>query len=140
MLNQISVFVENKTGRLASVMKVLTDNAIDIRAMTIADTTDFGIVRLVVKDADGALKLLKENGFTANVTQVAAFSVPDQPGGMYSVIDAFESAGINIEYCYSLVTNKEGRASVAVRVDDNAKAIEVLNAKGIPQITADDLG
>lgn len=140
MLNQISVFVENKTGRLASVMKVLTDNNTDIRAMTIADTTDFGIVRLVVKDAESALKLLKENGFTANLTQVAAFSVPDQPGGMYSVIDAFESAGINIEYCYSLVTNKEGRASVAVRVDDNAKAIEVLEAKGIPQISAEDLG
>ena len=140
MLNQISVFVENKTGRLASVMKVLTDNNTDIRAMTIADTTDFGIVRLVVKDAESALKLLKENGCTANLTQVVAFSVPDQPGGMYSVIDAFESAGINIEYCYSLVTNKEGRASVAVRVDDNAKAIEVLEAKGIPQISAEDLG
>lgn len=140
MLNQISVFVENKTGRLASVMKVLTDNSIDIRAMTIADTTDFGIVRLVVKNADAALKLLKENGFTANITQVAAFSVPDQPGGMYSVIDAFESAGINIEYCYSLVTNKEGRASVAVRVDDNDKAAKVLEEKGIPQISEEDLG
>ena len=140
MLNQISVFVENKTGRLASVMKVLTDNSIDIRAMTIADTTDFGIVRLVVKDADAALKLLKENGFTANVTQVAAFSVPDQPGGMYSVIDAFECAGINIEYCYSLVTNKQGRASVAVRVDDNDKAVKVLDEKGIPQISEEDLG
>ncbi len=140
MLNQISVFVENKTGRLASVMQVLTDNSVDIRAMTIADTTDFGIVRLVVKNADSALKLLKENGFTANITQVAAFSVPDQPGGMYSVIDAFESAGINIEYCYSLVTNKEGRASVAVRVDDNDKAVKVLEEKGIPQISEEDLG
>ena len=140
MLNQISVFVENKTGRLASVMKVLTDNSIYIRAMTIADTTDFGIVRLVVKDADAALKLLKENGCTANITKVVAFSVPDQPGGMYSVIDAFESAGINIEYCYSLVTNKEGRASVAVRVDDNDKAVKVLEDKGIPQISEEDLG
>ncbi len=140
MLNQISVFVENKTGRLASVMKVLTDNNIDIRAMTIADTTDFGIVRLVVRDADNALKLLKANDCTANLTKVVAFSVPDQPGGMFSVIDAFESAGINIEYCYSLVTNKEGRASVAVRVDNNDKAIEVLNAKGISLISEDDLG
>lgn len=139
MLNQISVFVENKTGRLASVMKVLTDNSIDIRAMTIADTTDFGIIRLVVKDADNALKLLKADGYTANITQVAAFSVPDQPGGMYSVIDAFESEGINIEYCYSLVTNKEGRASVAVRVDDNAKAEQVLTAKGIKLISAEEL-
>ncbi len=139
MLNQISVFVENKTGRLASVMKILTDNNIDIRAMTIADTTDFGIVRFVVKNHEEALKILKDNDCTANATQVVAFSVPDQPGGMYSVIDAFESAGINIEYCYSLVTNKEGRASVAVRVDDNDKAIEVLNAKGIGLISVDDI-
>ena len=139
MLNQISVFVENKTGRLASVMKILTDNNIDIRAMTIADTTDFGIVRFVVKDHEKALKILKENDCTANATKVVAFSVPDQPGGMYSVIDAFENAGINIEYCYSLVTNKEGRASVAVRVDSNEKAIEVLNTKGIALITVDDI-
>ena len=139
MLEQISVFVENKTGRLASVMKILTDNNIDIRAMTIADTTDFGIIRLMVKEPANALKILKDNECSAKITQVVAFSVPDQPGGMFSVIDAFESEGINIEYCYSLVTNKEGRASVAVRVDDNAKAEQVLSAKGIKMITAEEL-
>ena len=140
MLNQLSVFVENKAGRLASVMKILNDNNIDIRAMTIADTTDFGIVRMIIKNYEDALKILKDNDCTVNATKVVAFSVPDQPGGMYSVIDAFESAGINIEYCYSLVTNKEGRASVAVRVDNNDKAVEVLNAKGISLISEDDLG
>ncbi len=139
MLEQISVFIENKKGRLASVMGILKDNNIDIRAMTIADTTDFGIIRIVVKDADGALAILRESGCTATKTKVIAFSVPDQPGGMHSVIDAFESAGINIEYCYSLVTNKEGRASVAIRVDDNDKATEVLTEKGIGLITADDI-
>ncbi len=139
MLNQISVFVENKAGRLASVMKILTDNNIDIRALTIADTTDFGIVRLVVKDAENALNILKDNGCSATITQVVAFSVPDQPGGMYSVIDAFEEAGINIEYCYSLVTYKEGSASAIVRVADNAKAVEVLNAKGIKLISEDEI-
>lgn len=140
MLNQISVFVENKAGRLASVMKILNDNGIDIRAMTIADTTDFGIVRMIIKNHEEALKILKENDCTVNCTKVVAFSVPDSPGGMYSVIDAFESAGINIEYCYSLVTNKEGSASVAVRVDDNDKAIEVLNEKGIRLIDETDIG
>ena len=139
MLNQISVFVENKTGRLASVMKILTDNNIDIRALTIADTTDFGIIRLVVKDSESALTILKDNGCSANITQVVAFNVPDSPGGMYSVIDAFESAGINIEYCYSLVTYKEGNASVIVRVADNNKAEELLLSKGIKLITADEL-
>ncbi len=139
MLNQISVFVENKTGRLASVMKILSDNNIDIRALTIADTTDFGIVRLVVKDSENALKILKENDCTATVTKVIAFSVPDKPGGMYSVIDAFENAGINIEYCYSLVTYKEGSASVIVRVADNEKAAELLNSMNIKLISSEDL-
>ncbi len=139
MLNQISVFVENKTGRLASVMKILTDNNIDIRALTIADTTDYGIVRLVVKDYETALKILKDNDCTATVTKVLAFSVPDTPGGMYSVIDAFENAGINIEYCYSLVTYKEGSASVIVRVADNDKAAEVLSARGIKLISEEDI-
>ena len=139
MLNQISVFVENKAGRLASVMKILKDNSIDIRALTIADTTDFGIVRLVVKDAENALKILKDNGCSATITKVVAFSVPDQPGGMYSVIDAFEEAGINIEYCYSLVTSKEGSASAIVRVADDAKAVEVLNKKGISLISEEEI-
>ena len=139
MLEQISVFIENKKGRLASVMGVLNNNNIDIRAMTIADTTDFGIIRFIVKDVASALSILKENGCTATKTKVIAFSVPDVPGGMHSVIEAFESAEINIEYCYSLVTNKEGRASVAIRVDDNDKATEVLNAKGIKLLTIDDI-
>ncbi len=140
MLNQISVFVENKTGRLASVMKILSDNKIDIRALTIADTTDFGIVRLVVKDYEAAVKILKDNDCTATLTKVVAFNVPDTPGGMYSVIDAFENAGINIEYCYSLVTFKEGSASVIVRVEDNAKAEELLKNMNIKLISVEDLG
>ena len=139
MLEQISVFIENKTGRLASVMGILKDNNIDIRAMTIADTTDFGIIRFIVKDAAAALAILKENGCTATKTKIIAFSVPDEPGGMYSVIDAFENAGINVEYCYSLVTNQEGRASVAVRVDNNDKAAEVLAEKGIKLLTIEDI-
>ena len=81
MLEQISVFIENKKGRLASVMGILKDNNIDIRAMTIADTTDFGIIRFIVKDVATALSILKENGCTATKTKVIAFSVPDTPGG-----------------------------------------------------------
>ncbi len=120
-------------------MEILNNNNIDIRAMTIADTTDFGIIRIIVKDSDAALSILRDNGCTATKTKVIAFSVPDEPGGMYSAIDAFESAGINVEYCYSLVTNKEGRASVAVRVDDNDKATEVLNTKGIKLLDIGDI-
>lgn len=139
MLKQISVFVENKTGRLASVMKILGDNKIDVRALTIADTTDFGIVRLVVKDAEGTLKILKENGCTATVTKLAAFTVPDSAGGLYSVIEAFDTAGINVEYCYSLMTNKQGEADIVVRVEDYDKAAELLTSKGIRLISEDDI-
>ena len=138
-VKQISVFIENKKGKLAEATRFIADHNINLRALSIADTTDFGIVRFVVRNAEDALKLLKENGCTATKTKVIAFSVPDAPGGMYSAIDAFESAGINVEYCYSLVTNKEGRASVAVRVDDNEKATEVLTAKGIKLLEIDDI-
>ena len=139
MLEQISVFIENKTGRLASVMGILKENNIDLRAITIADTTDFGIIRIVVKDAAGALSILKENGCTATKTKVLGFTVPDYSGALFDVIAAFEEAGINVEYCYSLMCKREGQADIVVRVDNNDKATEVLTSKGIKLLEANDI-
>ncbi len=139
MLEQISVFIENKTGRLAYVMEILNNNKVDVRAITIADTTDFGIIRIIVKDAAGTLAILKENGCTATITKVVGFTVPDNSGALYEVIDAFEEAGINVEYCYSLMCRKEGQADIAVRVDNNDKAVEVLSAKSIKLLSAEDI-
>ncbi len=139
MLEQISVFIENKKGRLASVMEILNNNKIDIRAMTIADTTDFGIIRIVVKDAPAALSILKESGCTATKTKVIGFTIPDYSGALYEVIGAFEAAEINVEYCYSLMCKREGQADIIVRVDDNEKAAEVLKAKNIKLLSADDI-
>lgn len=139
MLRQISVFIENKTGRLASVMEILNNNKIDIRAMTIADSTDFGIIRIVVKDAEGTLAILRENGCTATSTKVIGFTIPDYSGALYDVIGAFEEAGINVEYCYSLMCKREGQADIVVRVDNNDKAIEVLTAKNIKLLSPDDI-
>lgn len=139
MLEQISVFIENKKGRLASVMGILNNNKIDIRALTIADTTDFGIIRIVVKDAKTTLSILKENDCTATVTKVIGFTIPDASGSLYEVIEAFEEAGINVEYCYSLMCKREGQADIVVRVDDNEKAVEILEKKNIKLLSADDI-
>jgi len=139
MLEQISVFIENKTGRLASVMEILKNNEIDIRALTIADTTDFGIIRIVVKDATGTLAILKEQGCTATVTKVIGFTIPDYSGSLYDVINAFEDAGINVEYCYSLMCKRVGQADIVVRVDNKEKAIDVLSAKKITLLNPEDI-
>ena len=139
MLEQISVFIENKTGRLASVMEVLKNNEIDIRALTIADTTDFGIIRIVVKDASETLSILKAQGCTATVTKVIGFTIPDYSGALYDVINAFEEAEINVEYCYSLMCKRPGQADIVVRVDNNEKAIDVLSAKNITLLNAEDI-
>ncbi|MBQ8842060.1 MAG: hypothetical protein IJZ65_05465 [Ruminiclostridium sp.] len=139
MLEQISVFIENKKGRLASVMEILNNNKIDIRALTIADTTDFGIIRIVVKDAKTTLSILKENDCTATVTKVIGFTISDASGSLYEVIGAFEEAGINVEYCYSLMCKRAGEADIVVRVDDKDKAVEVLEKMNIKLLSADDI-
>lgn len=139
MLDQISVFVENKTGRLASVMEILHQNNVDIRALTVADTTDFGIIRIVVKNAEAVLKILRDNGCTAKITKVIGFTVPDYSGGLLEVINEFENAGINVEYCYSLMFRKDGKADIVVRVEDNDAAIKVLENKGISLVNSEDI-
>ncbi len=139
MLDQISVFVENKTGRLASIMEILNRNKIDIRALTIADTTDFGIVRIVVNGTEKALEALRSSGCTATVTKVIGFTIPDYSGALFEVINAFEEAGINIEYCYSLMGKKEGQADIVVRVENNDEAIKLLSSKNIKLISTEDI-
>ncbi len=139
MLKQISIFIENKTGRLAYVMEILKNNEVDIRALTIADSTDFGIIRIVVKDSDKTLAILKENDCTATVTKVIGFTIPDYAGSMFDVIDAFEEAGINVEYCYSLMCKRPGEADIVVRVDDNDKAVKLLEDKNIKLLNPEDI-
>jgi hypothetical protein len=139
MLDQISVFVENKEGRLCAIMELLNEAKINIRAMTIADTTDFGIVRLIVNDTKKALLTLKEGGFTTNITGVIAFSIEDKFGSLYNVIKTFGDNGLNIEYSYSLMGKEQGRADIAVRVDDREKAMDILQKNGIKLITAEDV-
>lgn len=139
LIDQISVFVENKTGRLAAVMKLLNKNGIDIRAMTIADTTDFGILRIIVNDSAKAISALKAEGCTATVTKVIAFTIPDVSGALYEVVDVLNDNKINVEYLYSVMGKNAGRADIVIRVEDNDEAIKVLKANNIQLITSDEL-
>ncbi len=131
MVKQISVFLENKAGRLASVTKVLGDNRINIRALSIADTSDFGILRLIVNDPEKAYKVLKKAGYTVSETEVIAVEVPDTPGGLARVLDIMGEASINIEYLYAFIGKASEDALVIFKVEDPERAVEVFKANGV---------
>lgn len=126
LVKQISVFLENKSGRLAEVTKTLGDKGIDISALSIADTTDFGILRLIVNKPEQAEKILQENGFTVSCTSVIAIAVQDQPGGLAAALEILDRESIGIEYMYAFVGKKEKEAMVILRVDAPEKAIGIL--------------
>lgn len=130
-IKQISIFLENKSGRLARVTRVLGDNGINIRALSIADTTDFGILRLIVNDPDKAYKVLKEAGFSVNSTDVIAVEINDSPGGLACSLEYLRGASINIEYLYAFLTKSSSAALVVFRVEQIDEAIRVLQGKGI---------
>jgi hypothetical protein len=139
MVKQISVFIENKKGRLYKLTKALGDEGIDLIALSIADTTNFGILRCIVNDPEKALKVLKEAGFTANTTEVLAVEVPDIPGGLASVLDILTSADISVEYLYSFVRTKSDSALILFRVEEIEKAIEVLKKNNINILSNQDV-
>ncbi len=130
-IKQISVFLENKSGRLAKVTRVLGENGVNIRALSIADTTDFGILRLIVNDPDTAYRVLKEAGFSVNVTDVIAVEIPDVPGGLADPLDCLKDANINIEYLYAFLTRATKAALVVFRVEQIDEAARVLQDRGV---------
>jgi hypothetical protein len=131
-VKQISVFLENKSGRLADVTRSLGINGINIRALSIADTTDFGILRLIVNKPDEANKVLRNEGFMVSETEVIAVDVPDRPGGLADVLEILGQAGINIEYLYAFIGATSNEALVIFRVEDCEGAMKALQAKNIP--------
>lgn len=110
-VEQISIFLENKSGRLADVAGVLAESGINIRALSLADTTDFGILRLIVNDTEKAKQVLKSNGFTVGKTEVIAVEVADRPGGLAEILTIVKDEGINVEYMYAFVQKAEARRS-----------------------------
>ncbi len=140
VLKQVSVFLENKSGRLAEVAKVMGENDIDISALSIADTTDFGILRLIVNKPDKAVRVLDENGFTVGTTEVIAISVEDQPGGLAAALNTLDQAKVDIEYMYAFIGNRaSGRAMVIIRVENPETAIAALKQNGIDVLPSADV-
>jgi len=129
-VEQIAVFLENRSGRLAEITSIIAENNINIRALSVADTADFGILRLIVDKVEDAEKALKEKGFTVGKTTVIAVEVPDRTGGLAEVLDCVQKIGLNVEYMYAFV-NKTGENAVLIfRFDDMTMAIDSLQANG----------
>lgn len=139
MIKQISIFVENKAGRLKAMTNILKDNNIDIRALSIADTKDFGILRLIVNDPDKACGVLKDAECTVTITNVLAVGVDDNPGGLAKVMDTLYENSISVEYMYAFVSKSEDVAYVILRVADNKKAAEILENAGIKLLTSQEI-
>lgn len=133
-VEQLSVFLENKAGRLAEVASILGHNDVNIRALSLADTTDFGILRLIVNDREKAKKVLKGAGFTVGITQVIAVEVEDRPGGLARILKMLADQGINVEYMYAFVERSSGNAVLIFKFEDLDKAIEVLKGYGVKVI------
>ena len=128
MFRQVSVFLENKQGRLRDVLKLLADNSIDIRALTIAETADYGVLRLIVDNADKAVDVLKKNNFRVNVTNVIGIEIQDISGSMYGFVDMLYQCDINVEYAYTCTPLKLGKSAFIVRVNEDKidEALEII--------------
>jgi len=138
-VKQLSIFLENQSGRLAEVMRALGDENANIRALSLADTSGFGILRLIVSDIEKAQKVLKDKGFTVRETDVLAVEVPDRPGGLAGILDVLAGAGINIEYMYAFVEKSGENAVVIFRIEDIDQAIVTLQSKGVKILSANEV-
>jgi len=128
---QISIFIENKAGRLSDVTGILAQAGINIRALAVADTSDFGVLRLIVNDNGKAEESLKKSGFTVRKTRVVAVEVDDSPGGLHNILNVLKDAGINVEYMYAFIQQSGDRAIMIFRFDQTEAAIKVLLEKGV---------
>ncbi|KUJ96119.1 MAG: hypothetical protein PWR24_1518 [Desulfonauticus sp.] len=138
-VEQISVFLENRAGRLKEVTRILAEANINIRALSLADTSDFGILRLIVTDQDKAKKALKENGFTVGKTNVVAVEVDDKPGGLNRILTILGDAGVNVEYMYAFVQQSGKNAVLIFRFDRTDEAIEILQKNNIKILSGEEL-
>lgn len=131
LVKQVSVFLENKQGRLAEVTKLLSENDVNIRALSIADTTDFGILRLIVNDPELALKVLENSGFTASFKDVLAVGISDEAGSLAKLLMVLQEHSVIIEYMYAFTVKQGNNPLVVLKVSDIEKSAELLKSKGI---------
>ena len=138
VLKQLSIFVENRLGTIAEATGVLADNSINIRALTSADTAEFGRIRSIVDNPDAAAEKLRENSLIVNITNVIAIRLPDKPGSFHSILKLLYEAGIAVEYSYAFVSRNEGIAYVILRVQDEEAAVAVLSSNQVEFIDKAD--
>jgi hypothetical protein len=139
IVEQISIFLENRAGRLSEVTRVLGEGGINIRALSLADTSDFGILRLILTDHEKAKQILKDNGFTVGRTNVVAVEVEDKPGGLHRILDLLSGKGVNVEYMYAFVQQSGKNAVLIFRFDKTDQAIEILKEHNLRIVPGDEL-
>ena len=138
-IHQISVFLENRTGQLAEITRLLADNGIDLRAISIAETADYGLARMIVDDSHKASKILLEHGDILSMTPVWAVEVPDRPGGLAEVLAVLAEAHVDVEYMYSLFAHQEGKAYMVMRISDEPRFLSTLGDRKIKIMTKAEL-
>ena len=138
-IKQLTVFVQNKKGTVVSVTDILSKNNINLRALSIAETQDFGILRLIVNDETAAEKVLRENGYLIKVIDVVGVKIGDAPGKLTAALDVLDKANINVEYLYAFMARTEKHAYVVLRVEDNEEAESILASAGFKMISEADI-
>ncbi len=138
-IRQLSIFLENRPGRLSALCRTLADAGVNLSTLTLAETGEFGLLRLITPDPDKARQVVERAGYAATMTEVVALQVPDRPGGLASVLRALEAPGISVEYMYAFAMRAGGDAIMIFRFDDMDRAIAVLQAAGIGVFKAVDL-
>jgi hypothetical protein len=138
-VEQITVFLENRSGRLAEVAALLAEAGVNIRATALADAADFGIFRLIVNDSEKARQVLKAHGFTVTKTHVVAVAVPDQPGGLAHILAAIKSTHLNVEYMYAFVHQRAVDATIIFRFDDMDHAVASLQSAGVRLLSGEEI-
>jgi len=136
-LKQLSIFIENKVGRLQAIMDTLSENDINIRALSIAETTEFGILRIITPDVDKAKKVLREVDVISKITDVIAVYIDDKAGGLAKMLKAITAAEVNVEYMYAFLGRTEGKALMVLKADDEAKAEKALLESGMELASPD---
>ena len=139
-IHQISVFLENRTGQLAEITKLLADANVDIRAISIAETADYGLARLIVDDSYKASNILLQHGDILSMTPVWAVEVPDRPSGLADLLNILADVGVDVEYMYSLFTNKDNHAYMVLRISDEPSFLDALGRRQIKVMTKAELG
>ena len=138
-IHQISVFLENRTGQLAEITRLLADNGIDLRAISIAETSDYGLARMIVDDSHKASAILLEHGDVLSMTPVWAVEVPDRPGGLSEVLAVLAEEHVDVEYMYSLFAHQEGKAYMVMRIHDEPRFLSTLGDRKIRIMTKAEL-